>query len=84
MYIVVNFSVKTFGSFSSFISFGLKYIIFTGNNQQQKNVRLWGKQNVDGIGFVQVLKARQWGFICDDHWNQLNAQVVCQELCYNQ
>ena len=50
----------------------------------QPTVRLVGRPGMDGVGFVEVRDTRtfQWGFVCDDGWNENNAKVVCQQLCF--
>ncbi|CAL1525863.1 unnamed protein product [Lymnaea stagnalis] len=60
-------------------------VIFTGNCSQHTGVRLYGKPGYDGMGFVQILNSvtGTWGFICDDKWSALAAEVVCRELCYS-
>ncbi|GFO06832.1 protocadherin fat 4-like [Plakobranchus ocellatus] len=57
----------------------------SGTNQNP-NVRLYGRQGVPGMGFVEVRNPnnqQQWGFVCDDRWDENAALVVCRELCYD-
>ena len=34
-------------------------------------------------GLVTVLHDGHWGVICDDHWDDVDASVVCSMLGYN-
>ena len=49
------------------------------NNSTDKEVRL-----VDGVstyeGRVEVYHAGQWGTVCNDGWDDVDAEVVCNSL----
>ena len=45
-------------------------------------MRLRGGDLSDSIGGVEVCMAGRWGLVCDDHWDNSDAAVVCRQLGY--
>ncbi|XP_011871663.1 PREDICTED: lysyl oxidase homolog 3 [Vollenhovia emeryi] len=45
-------------------------------------VKLVGGEHA-GEGNVEILHNRQWGNICDDEWDDAEANVVCKQLGFN-
>ncbi|KAI8773557.1 neurotrypsin, partial [Biomphalaria glabrata] len=39
-----------------------------------------GKNRFEGT--VEVFHNNKWGYVCDDGWSQINAEVVCHMLGY--
>ncbi|KAK0050872.1 deleted in malignant brain tumors 1 protein [Biomphalaria pfeifferi] len=57
--------------------------IISGKCQTVPTVKLYGKQGIDGMGYVQVQAPNgSWGYVCDDNWNEVAAKIVCAQLCY--
>ena len=46
------------------------------------SVRLQGSDLSREIGGVEVCMSGQWGLVCDDHWDDIDASVVCRQLGY--
>ncbi len=44
-------------------------------------VRLIGGNDYEGD--VQICRDGVWGYICDQEWEELSAQVVCREMGYS-
>ena len=46
-------------------------------------IRLAGTGSSSTQGRVEVCNNNQWGTICDDTWNNLDASVACLHLGYS-
>ncbi len=46
-------------------------------------IRLAGSGSSSSQGRVEVCNNNQWGTVCDDTWNSLDASVACFQMGYS-
>lgn len=57
-------------------------LTFFSNHIEGPNIRLVGGANLMQ-GRVEILHNNEWGTVCDDSWDSMDASVVCSMLGYS-
>ena len=55
---------------------------FEYSNCTNGEIRLHGGTGIEIEGRVEFCYGNQWGTICDNNWDNSDAQVVCHQLGY--
>ena len=50
--------------------------------KEEGAVRLGGHDDKNN-GSVEICHDKRWGLVCDDHWDDKDAQVVCNQLGFD-